>query len=58
MKLAQTSDTSLFSAAYLTYKFNLNTVAYLCHARTETLKHAPTITQQWTKLCFLRAKLG
>jgi hypothetical protein len=33
-------------------------VAYLCHARTVTLKHIPTITQQQTKWCyrcFLRA---
>jgi hypothetical protein len=33
-----------------------NTVAYLRHARTVTSKHAPTITQQYTKRCFLCAE--
>jgi hypothetical protein len=31
-------------------------VAYLRHAKTVTSKHVPTITQQWTKLCFLHAE--
>jgi hypothetical protein len=32
-----------------------NIVAYLRHARTLTSKHAPAITQQYTKQCFLLA---
>jgi hypothetical protein len=33
-------------------------VVYLRHARTVTSKHPPTITQQLTKQCFLRAELS
>jgi hypothetical protein len=31
-------------------------MAYLRHARTVASKHAPMITQQYTKRCFLRAE--
>jgi hypothetical protein len=36
--------------------FTLDIVAYLRHARTVTSKHAPAITQQYAKRCFLRAE--
>jgi hypothetical protein len=42
---------------YNSYDFlNYRIVAYLRRARTVTSKHVPTITQQLTKRCFLRAE--
>jgi hypothetical protein len=37
-------------------EFCKSIVAYLRYARTVTSKHAPAITQQQTKRCFLRAE--
>jgi hypothetical protein len=34
----------------------IHSVAYLRHARGVTSKHAPAITQQYTKRCFLHAE--